>query len=169
MAGLPSHTRVINGTSYETTTLDAIKGRSVFLRLLKVLGGGASSAAERVQKGSIAAGVSGIAGAIERLSDEDLTFFVEAFCPMSTVALSNGNRVPLPDLYAVHFAGKMKEHMAWLLFCVEVNYADFFGDARAQLAEIWEMVMAQILPKESPSSSPTESTGGSGDSSAPTE
>ena len=163
---LPTCSKTINGREYETTLLDAVKGRAVFLRLAKVLGSGASAAGEKIPKGTWAASVAGMAGAIERLSEEDLTYFSDTFALASTVQVDGGSRVSVRDVYAVHFAGKIREMLEWLLFCFESNYADFFGEAKSQLAEIWGLAMTQ---KESASPSPTESTGGSGDSSPTTE
>lgn len=158
---LPNAIKSINGREYDTTLLDAVKARAVFLRLAKVLGSGASAASGNVAKGTWAASVAGMAGAIERLSEEDLAYFSDTFALVSTVQVEGGSRLSVRDVYPIHFAGKMREMFEWLLFCFESNYADFFGEAKNQLAEIWGLAMT---PKESDSSSPRESTGGSGDS-----
>ena len=167
---LPTHERTIDGLSYETTILDADQGRKILVRVMKIMAGGAAAAGEKMNKGSWAAGMSGIAGLLERLSDEDLGVFIKTFGARSTVLLDSGNRVRIADVYLLHFAGKMLAMMDWLTFCIEVNYSDFFDGVRAKLAEIWgSLPDGTPKPKTDPSGSQPTSIGGSGDSSAANE
>lgn len=165
---LPTFDTTIDGDSYRTTALGAKKGRAVFLRFLKIIGAGAEGAASKISKGSWSSAIAGLAGMIERASEDDLEFLCAAFSPVTTVRVSGSStEVRLSDVFEVHFAAKMRSMFAWLIWCLESNYADFFGEARKELETLFREMLEQAST-EFQSTSRQASTGGSGDSSQAT-
>lgn len=101
-----SETRTIGENTYIVAQLGALKGRTVFAKLLKVAG-------------PLMAG--GDLSAVSHIPDEALGEFCDAFASCTQVKI--GDKQPnLSDIFDVHFAGCYDEMLAWLGFCIELNF-----------------------------------------------
>jgi hypothetical protein len=132
----------IDGRSYQVTMLDEKTARRVWLRLMQKLG---PSVAE-LAKGLTSANVKSVldldtsifAGALARLlremSEDDLEFFVEKMRSCTKVKPEQAN--VYVDLYDGAFQGRLTTMFKWLVFALEVNYADFLSELRSMLPRI---------------------------------
>lgn len=112
------HTEVkdIEGCSYEITQLGAIKGSAVFVRVLKMLGP------------ALATGnVGSLLGALD---EADVKYLVDAFAPLTNVP----GQGQLDKIFDLHFAGRYKALVQWLLACLQVNYGEFLQGKVGSLA-----------------------------------
>jgi hypothetical protein len=75
-----------------------------------------------------------LAGVMERVKDADLDALIDAFAPLTTVHLTDGKSPRLNAIFDEHFAGNYQDMLAWLLFCLEVNYSGFFAELRSARA-----------------------------------
>jgi hypothetical protein len=141
---------------YKVTMLDAHTGRRAFVRLFKIVG----SAYATLAGGNEEAAFREL---IEKLTPEELDYFCDTFATVTEVSGGkHGAAKPqLDDIFALHFAGNYFEMFEWLTFCFKLNFASFFDGATARLAVA---LKAKADKVKSDSSSPTTSTGGSGDS-----
>ena len=101
----------INGTFYEVMPLGALKGRSVFVRLLKMFG--------PLFAGDIAAG-------LDHLSEDDFNYLCDVFAEYTNVRINEKQMPVLKDVFDGHFSGKYLDMLQWLAFCVQVNFGDFY-------------------------------------------
>lgn len=129
--------RVIGDYEYEVTQLGAIRGSAVFVRVMKLLGPLFASK----DQAALFAGI----------QEEDVRYLIDAFGPM-TLVVGQGQ---LDKIFDLHFAGKYKDMMGWLLFCLEVNYGDFLRGRGLDAAP-------SAGPQASASTSPRAATGRSG-------
>lgn len=107
--------RVIGDDTLEVTQLGAIKGRAVFVRVLKVIGPALTG--------------KDMAGIFAGLNEEDVTYLCDAFAPMTLVK----GKGQLDKIFDVYFAGRFLEMFQWLAFCIELNFASFFKGGSALL------------------------------------
>jgi hypothetical protein len=127
---LKRETKVIGETEYQTTQLDAVTARRVFLRLAKLLAPMAAEIGDG--KGGGEKMFRALATAIQSASEEDLDYFCDQFAKVTDVVIvdEKGNRKAprLSSIMALHFVGdKFGDLFDWLLFCLEVNFGSFFG------------------------------------------
>lgn len=111
-----AQTREIDGFTYEVTPLGAIKGSRVFTRLLKVLGP--------------VLGSKDISKMFDNFSEDDMDALREAFAP-ATMVMGQGQ---LDKIFDIHFVGRTMAMIGWLLFSIEVNFADFFAKGKIDLS-----------------------------------
>lgn len=107
----------IQGTTYRVTQMDAVKGRKVVARLIKLLSGAAEG------------GDSALAKVFAAITEDDMDYFCDVFAANTDVGYEGGKWPNLKSIFGLHFAGKYGEMMEWLLFCVEVNFGNFLGAA----------------------------------------
>lgn len=129
--------RVINGITYRITPLGAEKGLELFYDVAAVVGpsigvlAGASGLASKSLVDVVSSAIDpaqleqAIAGLFQRLSKERLKALMGQMVAMSMVE-REGNMVPLKAVYEIHFMGKVKDQMAFLVEALKVNLADFF-------------------------------------------
>lgn len=119
---LPIKTVTIDGVEYEITTLDAIKARRIWVRLVKALGPGieAAAASDAPQE----AGLKLLGATLERLPDDLLGEIADVFGESCTVSLE-GRKPTVASVARFHFAGRPLHWSKWLLECAKVNFADF--------------------------------------------
>lgn len=127
---LEQHTREIGSHTYTVTTLDAVKGRKAFVRLLNVMGPILKSASDvETLVANLASG----------LSPADMDHFCELFGGVTTVTGGEyGDKTPLllPAAFGTHFAGNYLEMFEWLGFCFEANFGSFFKGVGNLIAKI---------------------------------
>ncbi len=126
--------KTIGGLEYRVSQLGAVKGRAVFLRIVKLVGPAIASV---VKGGKIDMKNVDLGDLFKRveLTEEDLTFFCDAFAEKTFVVLPDKKAPRLDHVFDAHFAGKYGDMMQWLVFCVSVNFADFFVAAELDAAE----------------------------------
>jgi hypothetical protein len=142
---IESHTRTIGRYAYTVTQLRAKQGNAVLVRLAKLAGPtlgalfsggeeGAGEALERVSLGGLGAALREFAAG---LTEADLDWLCTTFADCTTVEIEPGSVKPLRGIFDLHFAGAYLELFEWIAFCLEVNFADFFGAlvARAKAAK----------------------------------
>jgi hypothetical protein len=140
--------------TYYVTQLDALRGRREIVRLAKVIGPALSVA----DKGEEAA----LAKLVEALSVDEFDHFCEVLSEQTVVTGgAHGELEPqLSDVFAEHFAGNYLEMVQWLAFALGVNFGSFFAGAVEKIAQ----QAKKGARSNTASTSPTESTGTSGES-----
>lgn len=109
--------KTIEGTTYRVRQLDAVKGRKVVARLIRLLSNAAAGGDDALSK------------IFASVTEEDMDYFCDVFAA-STDVNYEGKWPCLKDVFGLHFAGKYGEMMQWLLFCVEVNFGNFLGETK---------------------------------------
>jgi len=110
--------------AYKITALDAINGRRVFLKLIKLLGPLAQA------KGSLGEALKG-------LEEKDLDDLCDAFAKVTTITYtdtSSGKTVQeakLGPTFGEHFSAAYMTMFSWLKASAEVNFGDFLAKALA--------------------------------------
>ena len=111
-----AQSRDIEGTRYTVTPLGAKQGLAVMSRLSKMIAGAAKHSETKE---------AAIAGALEAISADDLTFLCDVFAKLTTFA--NGEKEPLlSTFFDDHFSGEYGRLLQWLGFCLEVNFSSLF-------------------------------------------
>jgi hypothetical protein len=141
---IETHTRTIGRHAYNVTQLKAKQGNAVLVRLAKVAGpplaalfaGGDKSQADALDRISLDGLGAALSSFASVLSEADLDWLCVTFADCTTVETEPGAVKPLRGIFDLHFAGAYLDLFEWLAFCLEVNYADFFGAlvARAKAA-----------------------------------
>jgi hypothetical protein len=153
MAAFKQESARIGAHTYKVTQLDALKGRRAFTRLAKLLGPAfAQLQGEGTDDEKVARALTSL---VDRMSEDDVDFFCDAFAELTEVSGGAYKKAApqLDTVFATHFAGNYLEMTRWLIFAMKVNFSSFFGGAGALLGQA-----------ASASTSPTTSTGSSGDS-----
>lgn len=127
----------ICGTTYHVTQLGARKGTEVLLML----------------KGIVANHEKGMAGMLEAVSSE--VFFSVAdtmakYTEFDTVVGNKPARPRLDQVFDDHFAGRYDAMFEWLVFALQVNFADFTN----ALPELLQRLVAG--GKANPTNPPSE-------------
>lgn len=139
MAGLKVEERTIGRGRYKVSQLgfgDARKvlargGRLIAPALGKLDGVKSIGDALDLDIGSIGSALSAV---LDRLTDEELDFFVETFAASTQVKIgASGSFVPLKQVMELHFAGGegLRECWAWLRFAFELNFGPFSRGSEA--------------------------------------
>lgn len=160
--GIEKRTTTIDGHTYTLTLFGAKEGQRVLLRLAKILGPAAAEIVTRGDEGAAAA----IQMALGTAADADLEFLTDSFCArcdlvytMTTGAGPRPTPTPLKTQYDEHFAQRYMALGEWLFWCIQENFADFFGDKG-----IGGFVKKRQAELASQSTSPPTQTGSSGGS-----
>lgn len=128
--GLKTEAKTIGAYTYKVTALNALDGRKVFVRLVKMVGPGLS--AYKASPDMASALTQGMGALISALSEED----VEHLCNKlsASTEVSGGDygekrRPQLDGVFLTHFAANYFEMIEWLIFALEVNFGSFFEKA----------------------------------------
>jgi hypothetical protein len=117
---IKSESKQIGLHLYTVEQLGAIRGREIFVRLVRLLG----SSVDTI-KGDAGAV---LAKAAANFSELDMSAFCEAFAAKTDV--TGGEYATahpqLSNIFDVHFAGNYSELVEWLIFCFKVNFGSFF-------------------------------------------
>jgi len=147
--------------TYRVTQFGAKQGRGLLVRLLKLAGPSLGATLSSLAQGkhteveaALAAGLSqGLYELAERLNEAEVGSVLDDFAKQTVVVI--GDREPrLSDVFDAHFAGKYDEMLLWARFCLEVNYASFFGGSNGGPG-----LIGRIQSVLSASPSPSASTG----------
>lgn len=156
---LKEHKFSIDGHDYQLTQLGAIQGRRIWLKLLHVLAAPLKELAQQ-ETFNQSAGVMALAALVQSLDDATTEELYAVFG--QTCRVRNGEKWPLLDetQFDLHFAGRYISMSKWLGECLRFNFAGFLGDT-----SLGSIVALASKATGSKSTSPTISTGTSGDSS----
>lgn len=131
--------KVIGSNTYRVTALGALKGRSVFVMLVRLLG----ASAEGLQKASLAGAIPYIAA---NLTDADMASLCDTFGKVSDVVLPDGRAPRVADVFDLHFSDNYLEMVQWLMFCLEVNFSSFFRGLTAKAVSVDSAKQAAKAP-----------------------
>lgn len=177
--GFKAETRRIGPYEYKVTQMGAIKGRAVSLRLIKcflpfftevmqgepVKGKSKKKIVEEAKEGKIdLKNLEWLGSALSKLelNEDDLTYLCDAFSPLTFVMLPDGRNPRLDHIFDEHFAGHYVDLVKWLIFCVQVNFADFTDAALSAGSAAPNNEPTPMGAQSSKSPFPTASTGSSG-------
>lgn len=137
MAGLKVEERTIGRARYKVSQLGFGDARKVLTRGGRVLAP-AVGQLEGVKFGKVLdLDLSALGAAFtaffDRLTDEELDFFVQTFAAQTQVKIGSGNWQPLASVMELHFAGPegLRESVGWLRFCAELNFGPFSKGSEA--------------------------------------
>lgn len=126
--------RTIGATTYTITQLGAKQGRSVMVRLFRILG---PAAAGLTSGEDIEARLGNALTALARsASEDDFNALCDTFAAATKIRKTTETNagpghidVPLTPDFDNHFAGRYAELLQWFGACIEVNFASFFDGA----------------------------------------
>ena len=129
---LPTATRTIGARTFIVSALPTVHGRRLFFKLVKIVGPSLTKFIASIEGEDIAqANARTLAAAAEELikSLDESTFddFYDTFASHTQVSTEHG-QVPFARVSATVFSGDYGSMVKWLAFCLEFNYASFFGD-----------------------------------------
>lgn len=130
---LETKTKEIGACSYSVQQLGALKGHQVLMRLLKCIGPALEGLEGKKLSEEVLAGM--LAKVVSELDEGAVDYFCDAFAGSTTVLMPDGKAPFLNHVFDVHFAGKYLDLAKWLVFCMEVNFGDFFGEALKSAAK----------------------------------
>lgn len=128
---LATQEKQIGANLYQVTQLDAIRGRGVFTRFVKLI---APVFGELAEKGAEKTGMAkALAALASNITAEDMNFFCDSFAPTTCLVTTGDDgktrRPNLKEHFGLHFASNYAEMLQWLYFCLEVNFGSFFAEA----------------------------------------
>jgi hypothetical protein len=159
-------TKTIGDVEYSVTQLPDPDGSQLFMRLVRILtpilGSGLKGLPVSLDDFSISnittqALGEGLISFAANMTEEDFLYVYDTL--IKDARFNNGSGwVPLTSDKS-HWSGRFSKKLLWIVFALEVNYADFLG-GRESLARLVEM-----LRVARPSKYPNTSTGESNESS----
>lgn len=150
----------IGAHAYKVTQLDAVTGRRAFTKLFKIAGPALAKIENGIDETSLGGALTEL---VTRLEPADVDYFCDVFAAVTEVSGGRYTKEApqLDDVFALHFASNYLEMFQWLAFCLQVNFSSFFVGIGQLIAKL---VADRKAKAASNSTSPTASTGGSGDS-----
>lgn len=122
--------RQIGQHVYFVTQLGFKKSRQVFARLTKMVGPAVSellSGGESQAKAGAA-----LSALCSQVSEPDLEYLCDTFADCTLVKMPDGSKKRLDsDAQELIFGGHIEDCFKWLAFCLEANYAGFFGEFKS--------------------------------------
>jgi hypothetical protein len=143
---------------YRVTMLGAKAGRAMLVRLVKLGGPGVGSFAIGVGRNAtsvdsaLALGVGeALHDMASRLNESEVGAMMDEFALQTVVVQSADIELRLSDIFDDHFAGRYDLMLQWARFCMEVNFASFFGGSGSggPLAKLWKALSALQSPPAS--------------------
>ena len=121
---IETQSKKIGPRIYRVRQLKATQGRKVLVRLLKSFG----PALDSLDKGKQNVGAL-LGRVLSELDEETVDYLCDTFAANTEFDLENGNFIGLGESgqFDLHFAGRYADMTQWLIFCVQVNFADFLG------------------------------------------
>jgi len=112
--------RVIGGVTYAVKPLPASVAMRLMARVLKMAAPAFADLAH-LRDASKAVGAM-LAGSFADLDESTLEYAQAELAKVTDVVGSNGARVPLANIFDVHFTGRVVEYLEWLAFASEVTF-----------------------------------------------
>jgi hypothetical protein len=140
---MQSHSARIGDYDYTIGLLSFKDARPVYSKFQRLL---SLSEDELVKSGLGLFMFAGFAGGI---SDDDLSYLIDAFGKVSTVAISATQSFPLSKEEArnIVFAGRLEDMFSWLDECVRFNVAGCMAKLDAARSSIESARVAKAEPK----------------------
>lgn len=121
---------------YEVKQLGAIAGRDLLVRMSKMLGPALGMILSG--KASLAQAGAALASASQMLEPAELEHFCDVLGRSSSVYVTEAGKPAVKTLdlayQELHFAGEYAEMFQWIGFAMEVNFGNFFAEAKALYA-----------------------------------
>lgn len=73
---------------------------------------------------------------LKSLSPENLRYLADAMASHTDVTTPDGKSPRLSDVFDAHFRGRTLEMFQWLIFALEVNFADFLDGIKGFLGNL---------------------------------
>ncbi len=121
--------RAIGKHTYYVTQLGFRKSREVFARLTKIIGpalGSLLAGGDNQAKAGAA-----LEALCAQVSESDLEYLCDTFGEWTTVKAGDKKMKLTAEAMELVFAGHIEDCFRWLAFCLEANYAGFFGEFRS--------------------------------------
>jgi hypothetical protein len=158
--------KTIGEFTYKVTLLGAKAGRTMSVRLLKILGPTVAAFVEGTvgaKSGdgdiSLAVGASEmVREVVNRLSIDDVTVIQDEFAKQTTVVLDSEHEPRLTDIFDDHFAGHYDDLISWTRFALEVNFTSFFAGSVGPRGLIGRLMTLIASNSKSPPASTGTST-----------
>lgn len=148
--------RRLGDTTYRVTTIGALKGRGLMVRLGKLGGQSLASFLDGLASGKTvldAAVAVGIAEAIReisaRLTEEEFAAICDELA-LHTILVFDEKEPRLKDVFDTHFAGNYGELVQWFAFALEVNFRSFFGGSGGVARKVIDFLTQTGLLSKSP-------------------
>lgn len=130
--GREAETVTVDGDTYQIKPLGAVKGKALWDRLARAIGGGAASIVASASAGTVEAQAGAVLGAMAAIPQDLLNDLDEAFAASSKVKmqagfLELGNAHTEDNIFDQHFSGAYEKLMQWRVACLKVNFAGFLG------------------------------------------
>lgn len=130
MTSLPTVDFEVAGIRYQTTLLDAVTGRKLYLRILKAAAPGLAKLADGEDKSGVAelfaVALAEVIGSIPEDLFDDLC---NTFAASTIIPRQNGiTKLSDKEVFGAHFAGKYKDLTDWFIACMKANkFLDFLS------------------------------------------
>lgn len=134
--------RTIGPLTFHVEPLGFLDGRRGLVRLSKLLGPALTALGSHEGKVTEQALAGALGALVSNLTDEDLAYFQGLFEKRSEVEFPDGKRPLVGDAIRSGLfggqpdKGSLLDFFAWLAFCLQVTYADFFGALGSVKGEI---------------------------------
>ena len=123
---MKQQTKVINGTTYKVTTMDAISALSVQSNLVKILGSAFGELSDGSNKYSIKNAIKKLT---ENIDDEKVVSLILKLFERNVFYVKNvdNNKIDVAIDFDTYFSGKITEMWQVTFFILEVNFGDVLG------------------------------------------
>lgn len=161
----------INGVKFRVTQLGGLQGLETMILVVKMFAPvataqiniGEMSEATMVERLLVRA-ASGFGEFLQRVEVSEVMTLVDTFIPVTSYT-KGGDWVQLSRNTAdLLFAGKQTDLIAWLGFCLELNYPDFLGENSLTIS-LWRRASEMIQTSASRYQNTSDGSGRSGESS----
>lgn len=159
--------REIGGHVYKVTLLGAKAGRTMIVRLLKLLGPTLAGFVENTVTGKgdgIESIALGIAEAFRQLAEkihaDDIGAISDELAKFTSVVIDHERQPQLDRVFDDHFAGKYDCMLQWLAFALEANFSSFFGGsagAKTLLGRVMTAIASMSTSRPASTGTSTES------------
>ena len=125
----PSVTVRIQDNDYKLTALDAVTGRRIYLRLVKILAPGLAKLPTLKDADSTDKLLAVVVGSLDQIDEATLDAFCDAFGQCTELIVDDKTRVTLSGpAFGEHFCGRYAAMTQWLLESIKVNkFIDFLA------------------------------------------
>lgn len=132
---IQSKTEILDGVSFTTTQLPAMRAYPLFIRLLKTIGPALGALSRLKPEDDLSGVMPQLAGALTSLEPQAAEAIALEVLSTTTATLTNpaGQAMVIglssPTNMDIVFSGRIKLMFQAIGFAIRVNYADFFGGA----------------------------------------
>jgi hypothetical protein len=138
---MKQETKVINGTQYKVTTMDALSALSVQAKLAKLLGGSFGALTGGMSKEALSDAITALT---EQIDDVNVVNLITKLFDKGVfhVVIKDGVEIDTKVDFNSHFSGKIIDMWLVVMFILEVNFKDVLG--KLGLTSIFQEVSEKI-------------------------